>query len=51
MDFMLEQLANGWRFRILNLVDDYSRKCAGQVVDTSISCARLARYLNQSGER
>jgi len=32
MDFMLEQLANGWRFRILDLVDDYSRKCAGQVV-------------------
>ena len=51
VDFMSDQLANGRRFRILNLVDDFSRKCVGQIVDTSISGARLARYLDQLGER
>ena len=51
VDFMSDQLANGRRFRTLNLVDDYSRKCVGQIVDTSISGARLARYLNELGER
>ena len=51
VDFMADQLANGRRFRILNLVDDYSRKCVGQIVDTSISGVRLARYLDELGER
>ena len=51
VDFMSDQLANGRRFRILNLVDDFSRKCVGQIVDTSISGARLACYLDQLGER
>ena len=47
VDFMSDQLADGRRFRILNLVDDYSRECVGQIVDTSISGVRLARYLHQ----
>ena len=51
VDFMSDQLANGRRFRILNLVDDYSRQCVGQIVDTSISGVRLARYLDELGER
>ena len=46
-DFMLDQLANGRRFRILNLIDGFSRQCVGQIVDTSISGARVARYLNE----
>ena len=46
-DFMSDQLANGRRFRILNLIDDFSRQCVGQIVDTSISGARLARYLDE----
>ena len=29
----------------------FSRQCVGQIVDTSISGARLARYLDQLGER
>ena len=48
---MSDQLATGRRFRILNLVDDFSRECVGHIVDTSISGARLARYLDQFGER
>lgn len=27
MDFISDQLANGRRFRVLNVVDDYSREC------------------------
>ena len=46
-DSMSGQLANGRRFRILNLIDDFSRQCVGQIVDTSISGARLARYLDE----
>jgi putative transposase len=50
VDFMSDQLANGRRFRILNIVDDFSRKCIGQIVDTSISGQRLARFLDELGE-
>ena len=50
VDFMSDQLACGRRFRILNLVDDYSRECVGQIVDTSISGERLARYLDELGQ-
>ena len=47
---MSDQLANGRRFRIFNLIDDFSRQCVGQIVDTSISGARLARYLDELGK-
>ena len=29
LDFVSDQLANGRRFRVLNIVDDYSRACVG----------------------
>ena len=47
MDLVSDQLANGRRFRVLNVVDDYSRECVLQVVDTSISGQRVARALGQ----
>jgi putative transposase len=47
LDFMSDQLADYRRFRILNIVDDYSRFCPGQIVDVSISGARLARFLDE----
>lgn len=47
VDFMSDQLANGRRFRVLNVVDDFSRECVGQLVDTSISGARMARFLTE----
>ena len=47
VDFMSDQLADGRRFRILNVVDDFSRECVGQLVDTSISGARMARFLTE----
>ena len=49
MDFVGDQLATGRRIRVLNIVDDYSRECVGQVVDTSISGQRVARYLQELG--
>jgi transposase InsO family protein len=50
LDFVHDQLADGRRFRILNIVDDYSRVCVGQLVDLSISGARMMRYLEQLRE-
>ena len=47
LDFMSDQLADHRRFRILNIVDDHSRFCPGQIVDLSISGARVARYLDE----
>ena len=47
MDFVSDQLATGRRFRVLNVVDDYSRECIGQIVDTSITGERVSRLLDQ----
>lgn len=47
IDFMSDQLANGRRFRVLNLVDDHTRECMLQIVDFSISGERLARELDR----
>jgi len=47
MDFVSDQLASGRRFRVLDVIDDFSRECIGQVVDTSISGARVARLLDE----
>lgn len=50
MDFVSDQLACGRRFRVLNIVDDFSRECVGQVVDLGISGNRVARLLDQLAE-
>lgn len=47
MDFVHDQLAGGRRFRVLNVVDDFTRECIGQLTDLSISGQRVARFLNQ----
>lgn len=46
MDFVSDQLSNGRRFRVLNVVDDYSRELLGQLVSVSISGHRVARFLD-----
>ena len=43
LDFVHDQLANGRRFRILNIVDDVTRECLAAVPDTSISGRRMSR--------
>jgi putative transposase len=47
MDLVHDQLGNGRRIRVLNIVDDYSRACVGQLVDLSISGERISRYLDE----
>ena len=47
VDFMSDPLADGRRFRVLNVVDDFSRACVGQLVDTSISGVRVAQFLTE----
>ena len=43
VDFMQDQFVDGRRFRILNVLDDVTKRCLASVVDTSISGARVAR--------
>ena len=45
LDFISDQLANGRRFRVLNIVDDVTKECLGAIPDTSISGHRVAREL------
>ena len=45
LDFVSDSFVCGRRFRILCVVDDFSRECLGLVADTSISGARVAREL------
>jgi len=47
MGFVSDQLTNGRRFRVLNIVDDFSRECVRQVADFSLSGERVARELRQ----
>ena len=46
MDFVSDALADGRRFRILVVVDDFTRECLCLVADTSLSGRRVARELN-----
>lgn len=47
LDFVHDQLADGRRIRVLNIVDDYSRVCVGQLVERSIPGVRVVRYLEE----
>jgi putative transposase len=47
LDFVSDMLADGRRFRILCIVDDFSRECLAAVVDTSLSGARVVRELER----
>lgn len=51
VDFVSDQLANGRRFRVFNVVDDFTRECILQILDFSISGLRLTRELDQLGQR
>ena len=47
LDFVSDTLADGRRFRILCVVDDFSRECLATVVDTSLSGVRVVRELER----
>lgn len=46
MDFVSDQLSNGRRFRVLNVIDDYSREMVGQLTDVSIGGRQVAGFLD-----
>lgn len=47
MDFIHDQLSNGRRFRVLNVIDDFSREVIGQLTSFAISGHRVARFLTE----
>jgi len=46
LDFVSDALADGRRFRVLAIVDDFTRECLALVADTSLSGTRVARELD-----
>jgi putative transposase len=47
MDFVSDTLTDGRRFRILAVVDDFTRECRRLVADTSLSGMRVVRELDR----
>ena len=47
MDFVSDQLNTSRRFRILNVIDDYSRELIGQYIGFSIGSQQVIRLLEQ----
>ena len=47
LDFVMDTLVSGRRFRILTVVDDFTRECLNLVVDTSLTGLRVARELDR----
>ncbi len=47
LDFVSDALSSGRRFRVLAVVDDFTRECLGLVVDTSLSGLRVGRELDR----
>ncbi len=47
MDFVSDHLISGRRFRILTVLDEFSRRSPGLLVDTSIRAPRVTRFLDE----
>ncbi len=47
LDFMSDSLADGRKFRLLNIIDDFNRESLVIEVDTSLPSLRVIRALNQ----
>lgn len=48
LDFLSDVFGEARRFRILAVIDDFTRECLALVADTSISGARVARELDRA---
>src|SRR5213082_979261 len=46
LDFVSDTLTDSRRFRILAVVDDFTRECIALIADTSLSGARVGRELD-----
>ena len=47
MDFLCDSLADGRRFRLLNIIDDYNRESLAIEIDTSLPSQRVIRVLER----
>jgi putative transposase len=47
IDFVADQLGSGRRFRVLTIMDDFTRRWPLTIVDTSISGTRVVRALDE----
>jgi putative transposase len=47
LDFVMDTLTSGRRFRILAVVDDFTRECLTLVADTSLPAPRVVRELDR----
>jgi putative transposase len=47
LDFVSDALDNGRRFRILAVIDDFTREGVALVIDTSLPGVRVGRELNR----
>ncbi len=50
LDFVSDALVDGRRFRILTVIDDFSRECLAAIVNNSISGIRVSRELDRIAE-
>ncbi len=51
LDFVSDTLVDGRRFRILCVIDNFSRACLATIVDSSLSGTRVVRELDLIAER
>jgi len=51
LDFVSDALVTGRKIRLLTVIDDYSRRCLGIIVDTSLSGSRVCRELDKMIEK
>lgn len=51
MDFIHDRLENGRKLKVLNVVDDFSRRCVGQIVSDSITGQHLVNFFEQMDEK
>ena len=47
LDFVMDTMVSGRRFRILTVVDDFTRECLTLLVDTSLTSLRVVRELDR----
>jgi len=47
LDFVMDTMVSGRRFRILTVVDDFTRECLTLVADTSLTGPRVVRELDR----
>ena len=47
MDFVSDSLADGRKFRVLTIIDDFTRFCPGMAVSSSLPARRVTRFLDE----